>query len=217
MARIKSPYLLQDALARANRMSRKPALVEEDDPPPSPASQSSLASVTPLALPEASLAREAEPAPEAPERPNVGIGHARMYYDYWDAKIAPLSGYAQLLWTWLNRHRDHGSNVTIVLNWPMLARKTHFSPRQLSRAAVELEETGIAHRFGHILGKGKVQGFRFSLVSQSSLVQRASHDSKASLASQAEKKRNTLKDTNIKATPEEIEEYERVTGRKWEA
>lgn len=185
-----------------------------ESPSPSTATEASLATETPDALPEASLAREAVPARNPVERPNSGTGHARIYHDFFDTKIIPLSGHAKVLWMLFNRYRDHGKDTTIVLNWPLLARKSRFSPRQLARAAVEMESVGLIKRFGYVQGKAKTQGFRVWLASQTSHAPEARHDSKARLAPQAESKRN-LKNKDIKPTQEEIETYQKATGRKW--
>jgi hypothetical protein len=183
---------------------RKRMLEEEAE---SPATETSLVNapsetsqvVETSLTPETSLVIETpQTLAEYAETLDYRAGQVRFNRDYFDRIISRLKGDVQLLYFHVIRYREGDSNHTVVLNWPLLERRTGKSQSTLFRASRTLADEGLAFREEHQTGRGKFQGFRFRIVLPTSLVSQNSQVTRTSLVSQTNSNSKELLKDNKK-------------------
>lgn len=141
----------------------------------SPTISSRATKAEPVALPQGSpTIRDSPTARERPKRrtrAEYRMGDSRTNHDFFDNELCPLPPLSQLLWLHLNRYRDHGSDLTVVLSWKRLAERfgdAQMHVNSMRRAFVPLERAGLAVKERAVYGKGGEQGIIFRLYTHGS-------------------------------------------------
>lgn len=129
----------------------------------------------PVALPPDSPTVTVSPTvderPKRRSRAEYRKGDSRVNNDFFDNELSPLPPMSQLLWLHLNRYRDRGTALTIILSWKKLADRfgdDHVHENTLRRAFKPLERTGLAVKDRAVFGKGGEQGIVFRLYTPDS-------------------------------------------------
>jgi hypothetical protein len=95
---------------------------------------------------------------------NYRKGDSRINHDFFDARISGLEPLAQVLYFHLNRYRNSGSNLTIVLSWRRLSERIPVTESTLRRAYKRLNVAGLAFKEREVYGKNEAQGIVFRLT-----------------------------------------------------
>jgi hypothetical protein len=129
----------------------------------------------PLGLPSESPSTDERAStvesPKAIRSENVATyrkGDSRINHDFFDSRLCSLGPLAQLLYFHLNRYREGGSNLTVVLSWGRLAERIPVSESTLRRAFARLNQAGLAFKEREAFGKGVAQGIVFRVVTSDS-------------------------------------------------
>ena len=103
-----------------------------------------------------------------------------------------LDAHEQLLFIHLLRYRKGDSESTVLLNFPLLVRRTHLSQSTLTRALKSLEDKGLLKRESYFFGRGQQQGTIFRLVTPTGLVAEKRVVTQTSLVTQTDINRKDL-------------------------
>jgi len=141
------------------------------------------------------------------ESQDYGKGHLRLNHDYLDKVLTLLDAHEQLLFIHLLRYRKGTSETTVLLNFPLLSRRTRLSQSTLNRAAKSLEDKGLIKREAYSFGRGQQQGITFRLVTPTSLVTETSHVRQTSPVTQTDINNKVL----IEHTNTDARVYSRFT------
>jgi hypothetical protein len=124
-----------------------------------------------LALPLESPSTHASPVthdtPKAPTVPSTGNyrkGDSRINNDFFDARLCNIDPLALALYVNLNRYRDGGSNLTVVVSWKKLSERIPVSESTLRRAYKQLNRFGLVFKEREVFAKSGAQGIVFRVV-----------------------------------------------------
>jgi hypothetical protein len=164
----------------------------------SPSTDASPVIQEPLALSSDSPSTDASPTIDDSPKPirvategNYRKGDSRINHDFFDERISGLEPLAQVLYFHLNRYRDGGSNLTVVLSWKRLSERITVTESTLRRAYKRLHVAGLAFKEREVYGKSGAQGTVFRVITS------ASPSSSASPSTSATHKRSDQKE-NLK-------------------
>ncbi len=161
------------------------------------------------ALPEAGHDLQARPATETMlEQPKADLlaslpsvtGYLKLGNQIIDHLLPQLEPYEQLAYLQLYRLSHGNGKPNCLISMPKLAKRTKISERTLWRAVAELDRKGLVKKTATTHGKSKEQGITYWVATPASPAAQARHDSQAGHATEADNKRNTIKETHTNTT-----------------